>query len=49
MFNFQRSCTCPLFVCQTGEPGGKTERMGTQEPDRGGGAAGLLPGALSRP
>lgn len=39
-------CVC---VCQTGEPGGETEGMGAQESVGGGGAAGLLHGALSGP
>ena len=31
--------SCMFAVCQTGEPGGETEGMGTQEPAGGGGAA----------
>lgn len=38
-----------LCVCQTGESGGETEGMGTQESVGGGGAARLLYGAFSRP
>lgn len=40
---------CVPFVCQTGEPGGETAGMGTQESFGGGGEARLFPGTLSWP